>query len=112
MDTRLEPRIVELRADRTRALAVNDPDDRELTISCGAALFDLRVAAWHAGATPAVELLPDPGDPNLLATVRLHGCARPLADVQRLCHAIDQRHTHLDSFVDQALPVGLRDGCR
>ena len=32
---------VTLFADRTRALPVNDPDDRELTMSCGAALLNL-----------------------------------------------------------------------
>ena len=37
------PETVELLADRTRALPVNDPQDRELTISCGCALFNLRV---------------------------------------------------------------------
>jgi hypothetical protein len=35
---------VELYADRTQALAVVDPEDRALTISCGAALPNLRVA--------------------------------------------------------------------
>jgi hypothetical protein len=32
---------IDVFADRTRALPVNDPDDRELTISC-CALFNLR----------------------------------------------------------------------
>ena len=108
----LEPGVIELRADRTRALPVNDPDDRELTMSCGAALFNLRVAAWHAGATPAIELLPGPGDPDLLAIVHLHGGGRPPADTARLYDAIEQRHTHRDGFVDRALPVGLPDELR
>jgi hypothetical protein len=34
---------VELFADRTRALPVVDPEDRELLMSCGAALCQLRV---------------------------------------------------------------------
>src|SRR3712207_6590073 len=37
-------RAVELHADRTRGLPVVDPEDRALVISCGAALFFLRVA--------------------------------------------------------------------
>ena len=36
---------IDLLADRTRGLPVTDPEDRELTISCGCALFGLRVAA-------------------------------------------------------------------
>jgi hypothetical protein len=108
----LQPGVIEVHADRTRALAVNDPDDRELTISCGAALFNLRVAAWHAGATPAIELLPDTADPDLLATVHLHGGGSLLDDNERLYHAIERRHTHRDGFVDRALPSGLTEELR
>ena len=108
----IEPGVIHLRADRTRALPVNDPDDRELVISCGAALFNLRVAAWHAGATPALRLLPDPADPDLLAIVRLHGGIPALAEVERLHTAIELRRTHRDGFVDRALPVGLPDELR
>jgi nucleotide-binding universal stress UspA family protein len=50
---------VELYADRTRALPVIDPDDRELTISCGAALLHLRIALRHFGYAGAVATLPD-----------------------------------------------------
>jgi hypothetical protein len=31
---------IDVLADRTRALPVNDPEDRELTISCGCAVFN------------------------------------------------------------------------
>ena len=57
---------ISLFADRLRALPVNDPDDRELTISCGCALFNLRIAAAHAGFNTECQLLPDPGDEDLL----------------------------------------------
>ena len=40
---------VDLYADRTRGLPVVDPEDRALVISCGAALFYLRVAIGHFG---------------------------------------------------------------
>ncbi|MEO1398336.1 MAG: nitroreductase family protein, partial [Pseudomonadota bacterium] len=42
----LEDHLVVL-ADRTRALPVVDPYDRELTISCGAAIGHFEVAAAH-----------------------------------------------------------------
>jgi hypothetical protein len=99
--------VIHLRADRTRALPVNDPDDRELVMSCGAALFNLRVAAWYAGAEPSIALLPDPADRDLLASVRLHGSADPPADVDRLNAAIEVRRTHRGAFADRALPAGL-----
>jgi nitroreductase len=68
---RLESQVIELLADRTRALPVNDPDDRELTISCGCALFNLRVAAAAAGLQAQVEPWADAADADLLARVRL-----------------------------------------
>ena len=41
---RIHGDVVEVRADRTCALPVLDPADRELILSCGAALFFLRIA--------------------------------------------------------------------
>jgi hypothetical protein len=41
--------IIVMYADRTRALPVVDPEDRELTISCGAALSHLLLAIRHFG---------------------------------------------------------------
>ncbi|MEM7595840.1 MAG: nitroreductase family protein [Cyanobacteria bacterium P01_A01_bin.83] len=49
--------VVKLYADKTRALPVADPDYRELTISCGAALFHLRIAMRHFGYKDVVEIL-------------------------------------------------------
>lgn len=63
---------LELWADRTRALPVVDPHDRELTISCGAALLHLRVALRKAEEVPEVTLLPG-GDDDLLARIALTG---------------------------------------
>ncbi|MQY36610.1 hypothetical protein SRB17_46120 [Streptomyces sp. RB17] len=40
---------------------------RGVHLGCGAALFNLRVAAAAAGRHPAVRLLPDRADPQLLA---------------------------------------------
>jgi hypothetical protein len=50
---------VELYADRTRALALVDPTDRALTISCGAALSHLQIAIRHFGYAYKVEPFPD-----------------------------------------------------
>jgi hypothetical protein len=66
---------VEVHADRTRALPVNDPHGREMTISCGAALFNLESAAAEAGHGTETTLLPEPADPNHLATVEFGGPA-------------------------------------
>jgi nitroreductase len=93
---------VRLYADRTRALPVNDPEDRELTISCGAALFTLRVAAAGQGSGTRVTLLPDGEASDLLAEVVFEGA--PEAELAALAPAIGARHTHRGEF-DEA-PVG------
>jgi len=62
---------IDVFGDRTRALPVNDPDDRELTISCDAALLNLRVAAAHHGVALDLQLLPDADDPDWLARASL-----------------------------------------
>ena len=50
-------------------LIAHDPEDRELRIACGAALFNLRVALDPHGVTPVVTI--EPGDlPDALAVIR------------------------------------------
>src|SRR6056297_1410690 len=68
---RVSPTRVRLLADRRRALPVNDPHDRELTISCGCALTNLRVAAAARGLAVSVETGPFEADPDRLAEVEL-----------------------------------------
>jgi hypothetical protein len=94
---------LELRADRTRGLPVVDPHDRELVISCGAALGILRVAANRAGRDLVVQRLPDDGDPDLLARVRLAGRQVPQGPVFRRFAAISRRRTVRRGF--EARPI-------
>src|SRR5690606_15823293 len=75
---------VELFADRTRALPIVDPQDRELTISCGAALCQLRLAIRHFGFTDVVELLPDARQAHLLARVTFGAALSENAEEGRL----------------------------
>jgi nitroreductase len=93
---------IHLLADRTRALPVNDPMDRELTISCGCALFNLRVAAAAAGLRARVEVLPSAIDADLLATVELERAGQTLADAG-LLDAVKQRRTYRERFADRAV---------
>lgn len=89
---------IDVFADRTLALAVSDPDDRELTISCGAALFNLRVAAANAGHATSVDILPNHGDEDLLATLRLIA-GSPDESIGALFEQIPKRHTYRKEFV-------------
>jgi hypothetical protein len=83
---------IALRVDRTRSLPINDPEDRELTISCGAALFNLRVAAAHAGLTTIEELTPESTDSDLVAVVHL-GSGAVASELAALHPSIALRHT-------------------
>lgn len=96
--------VIELYADPRRKLRL-DPLGREMIISCGAALFGLRLAIRSLGYLPEVELLPDP--PRLLARVRL-GAEAPITDEeQRMLQALPHRHTHRGPFDARPLPHRL-----
>ena len=99
---RLGDAVIDLLADRTRALPANDPQDRELIISCGCALFNLRVAAAAAGLEAKVQAWPDEADANLLARVHLAPTSTPQADAA-LHRTIAARRTCRDGFA--ATPV-------
>ena len=73
---RTAPDVVELYADATRRMPVADPDDQELRLGCGAALFNLRLALLVRGVRPDVALFPDPARRHLVAQVRRAGTAR------------------------------------
>jgi hypothetical protein len=92
-------------ADRSRALPVNDPHDRELTISVAAAVFNARVAVEHAGRQLDVEVLPDPDEPDLLARGTLMGAA-PTGDAA-LFAAIRDRRTYRKPFAARPVPQGV-----
>ena len=53
---RVAPDVIELHLDPARRLPVADPDDQELRLACGAALFNLRLALLARGVRPAVAL--------------------------------------------------------
>lgn len=98
---------VELFADRTRLLPVTDPKGRELTISCGAALLNLRLAIRGFGYTYEMEVFPDTALPDLLARVILTSSQTPSDSDRQLRDAISLRRTNRRELLDQPLPVGL-----
>jgi hypothetical protein len=98
---------VELYADRTRALAVIDPEDRELIISCGAALLNLRVALRRFGYEDVVEVLPDATNDDLLARVTVRPDWEPSAEDRLLFASIPRRHTSRRPFAARNVPPAL-----
>ncbi|MGW1957881.1 Acg family FMN-binding oxidoreductase [Streptomyces sp. NPDC001920] len=107
-------RVLLLRADPGRAMPRSDPDNRALHIGCGAALFNLRVAAAHAGLVPEATLLPEPDDPLLLAAVHLADPPENTQDEEltRLHPAIRQRHTSRHPFSEKDIPDDVQASLR
>ncbi|MDD7969385.1 Rv1355c family protein [Actinomycetospora lemnae] len=62
--------VVRLRLDRARTTTM-DVEHRGSYVALGAALFNARAAAAAAGALGPCRLFGDPGDPDLVATLRL-----------------------------------------
>ncbi|GAA2899054.1 nitroreductase family protein [Streptosporangium fragile] len=98
---------IALRADSERKLRIGDAAGRELLISCGAALFNLRLALRKLGYEPQVRVLPDPDRAALLATVRM-GPAIVADEHTGLLYAeIEHRRTHRAGFTDLPVPDRL-----
>jgi nitroreductase len=118
---------IELYADRARALPVVDPEDRELTMSCGAALYHLVLAIRHFGFEYKLEVLPPilanhgkhdevaggsggSGDDDLLARVVVEGTIEKKqsnSEEEKLFQAITKRRTNRFMFQDIDIPDSL-----
>jgi hypothetical protein len=98
---------LDLHADPARRLRAIDPAGREMLVSCGAAVFGVRLGLRHLGYGAAVELLPDAHHPGLLARVRLDGEVAPTAEDGEMLAAVPHRHTHRGPFSPEPIPPGL-----
>ena len=92
---RVSPSAIDLFADPNRNIGNMDPYRREQHIGLGCSLENLLIAGQAKGFDPRLAVLPDAGDPTLIAHVELNpGTASNLA----LYQAIPQRHTHRAPF--------------
>jgi hypothetical protein len=101
---------VDIIADRTRSLPTTDPFDRELVISCGAALALLQASAVGFGCELTVRRFPNPEKSDLLAQVSLkqkHGVG--LGHNAKILEAILKRHTNRNVFDSRPLTDRQRD---
>ncbi|MBL1099204.1 Acg family FMN-binding oxidoreductase [Streptomyces coffeae] len=101
-------RVFHLKADLRGSLPHTDPELRALHIGCGAALMNLRVAVAHEGRQAVTRLLPDPGDPMLLASLTLTGPLGEEDDPAALYPAVHTRHTSRYPFAETAIPDSVR----
>jgi hypothetical protein len=112
---------IELWADPGRGLVELDPEGRELLISCGAALYNLRLAMAVLGHETTCEVLPDQSEPSLIARVTVVGVHRPTEDEDQLFAVVPTRRTSRepfladdvpDSVIDQLVPAAESNGAR
>ena len=81
--------------DPARWLKVADADQRELYLSAGCALENLRVAAEHFGYSPQITYFPRPVNAAWVATVELTTPSNHLCRGNgNLFRAIQKRHTN------------------
>jgi len=99
---RIDGDVIELYADMSRRLVVEDPVGRNLVISCGAALHNLQVAALALGWATTVDRMPGGSDPTLLARVRLHADDVP-TDADALA-TLRERRTDRRRFTSWPVP--------
>ncbi|WP_118856529.1 Acg family FMN-binding oxidoreductase [Sphingomonas mesophila] len=105
---RLAGDTLEVRADRSRRLPAVDPDDRALTISCGAAIGMLVTAMRRFGNSGTLALLPEPREGDLMARVTLGAPRAPDQADEARCDAITRRRTTRRAL-SGTLPGGLAE---
>ncbi len=100
--------FAELIADYDRRLRVIDPRGRSLHVSCGAALFNLRLAARVSGYRPLVWLLPDPDEqPTVLAAVRTAETATSSSRARAMYADISVRRTNREPYSGKRVPASV-----
>jgi hypothetical protein len=101
---------IEVYADYTRRLPIADPASRELLMSIGAAVMNLRVAAAHFDLACRVDYDHSGGSERPLAMVSIAPAARgvhPDAPLAALFPAIRRRHTNRQPFLISRVPAAL-----
>jgi nitroreductase len=108
---RFRPRAdgIQVLADQGLRLSTIDPDSRELLISVGAAVLNLRVAVLAHGRTPIARLFPDPDEPDLVADIAFGRPVQPSVSAQMLARAIPRRRTNRRAFLPVPVPSVILD---
>src|SRR6516225_5398030 len=96
-------------ADRTRSLPNIDPFDRELIISCGAALLNLRVALAYFRVPVEITTFPQTSDPDIVARIVFPASGPMLNDLAELFNAITKRTTNRGPFSGEDVPAAIME---
>src|SRR4051794_33062492 len=93
----VEGDAIEVWLEHTCLLPILDPLHRELVIGCGVALAQLQMALRRLGAREAIEMLPDPARPGLLARVRVEDFGKSSPDAYALFSALSRANDRKDA---------------
>lgn len=100
---RVSDRTIEVFADRSRALAVIDPDDNGLIISCGAASGMLAKALSAVGFRFHVTHLPDANESDLISRFHMEDLGPPETEWKVTLNAIRLRRSVRAGFKNRIL---------
>jgi nitroreductase len=109
---RIKGGTLDLLADYDRSLPVADPKDRELIISCGAALFNLRTAMNYFGCIGEARPFPEPRRSDLVARVTLDAARTQDSEWKALFDAITRRVTNRGPYGPEGAPPALEEAVR
>ena len=96
---------VEVYADYSRRVPIADPGDRELLMSIGAAITNLRVAAAQYGIETSVLYQPVFDEALPVAMVTMRETCAPDERLARLFPAIPLRHTNRGRFMQRPVDI-------
>ena len=97
---------IEVYSDPGRRLPIIDPADRELLMSVGAAITNLRVAAAHFGFETTVLYQPRLEESLPVALVAIRETCCPEPSLTRLFSGITARHTNRQPFEEKPIDEG------
>jgi hypothetical protein len=106
------PDALEVHVDLSRNLRYLDPSGRQLHLSCGAASEFARLAIRALGYSCQTQMLPDPADPTLVATITTTGREPPTEAEQRLIEAATRRYTDRGAYSDEPVSPEALDRLR
>ena len=102
---------IDVFADRSRRLDFIDPRGRELMLSVGAAILNLRVAILASGRMALTTLL-DGGLPDLAGRITLGPPTMPSHTVRALAEAVSKRQTNRAPYARTIIPVDVLEQLR
>lgn len=110
---RLGPDRLALYADRDRQLTVHDPTGRQLTISCGSALFNARTSLAADGVPVSVRRFPaGVAAREACAVITVDDTAVDDGALALLDKSVESRHTNTGPFTHEQVPGSLVDQLR